>query len=100
MERGTEMQMGYLIPANDLEEAGLLCAACRGVLGRFIEDGRIILEVRDDEDEMDEEGDEDEKLWDTLLEHLPEALCELLEGFGISPKIILNVFVKEGGHEK
>lgn len=48
-ERRLEKAKEFLISADALEEANLLCAECRGELGCFIEDGRIIVEVRDNE---------------------------------------------------
>lgn len=95
-EGSSEKEKGYLIPADDLAAAGLLCAHCRGDLGHFIDDGRIILEVRDDETPGVDEGE----IWDTLREYMPDGLCALLEDDGYHPQMLWNYYKEEGWLEK
>ena len=90
-ERSSESEKGYLITADALKDAGLLCAACRGDLVCYIEEGRIIVEPSEDEEELDEG-----EIWDALREYLPEDLCGMMEDAGFSPESIWNT-LKEGG---
>ena len=50
-----------------------------------IEEGRILIEA----------PEEDEDLWDTLRDHLPEGLCALLEDQGADPEEVWDILKEE-----
>ena len=92
-EGNSESEKGYLITADALKDAGLLCAACRGDLVCYIEEGRIIVEPSEDEDE---ELDEDNEMWSILSMYLPVELLLKLEDAGCPPMDIWLILAKKG----
>ena len=76
---GTEK--GLYLPAELLEDAGFPHITGLDDLACTIEEGRILLELPDEED--------DAEAWDTLREELPEGVCALLEDLGADPGLVL-----------
>ena len=64
-----------------LEDAGFPHVTRLDDLACTIEEGRILLELPDEED--------DAEAWDTLREELPEGVCALLEDLGADPGLVL-----------
>ena len=86
---GTEK--GLYLPAELLEDAGFPHITGLDDLACTIEEGRILLELPDEED--------DAEAWDTLREELPEGVCALLEDLGADPTAVWDILEKEGWFE-
>ena len=86
---GTEK--GLYLPAELLEDAGFPHITGLDDLACTIEEGRILLELPDEED--------DAEAWDTLREELPEGVCALLEDLGADPTAVWDILEKEGWSE-
>ena len=78
---GTEK--GLYLPAELLEDAGFPHITGLDDLACTIEEGRILLELPDEED--------DAEAWDTLREELPEGVCALLEDLGADPTAVWDI---------
>ena len=65
------MEKGLYLPAEMLEDAGFSHVTRLDGLACTIEEGRILIEAPDEED--------DAEVWDALREELPEGVCALLE---------------------
>lgn len=77
-------EKGLFLPAELLEEAGFSSSVGLDDLACTIEEGRILLEPPEDED-----------LWDTLRDQLPEGLCALLEDLGADPEEVWDILEEE-----
>ena len=86
---GTEK--GLYLPAELLEDAGFPHITGLDDLACTIEEGRILLELPDEED--------DAEVWDALREELPEGVCALLEDLGADPTEVWDILEKEGWSE-
>lgn len=86
---GTEK--GLYLPAEMLEDAGFPHITGLDDLACTIEEGRILLELPDEED--------DSEVWDALREELPEGVCALLEDLGADPTAVWDILEKEGWFE-
>ena len=86
---GTEK--GLYLPAELLEDAGFPHITGLDDLACTIEEGRILLELPDEED--------DAEAWDTLREELPEGVCALLEDLGADPAEVWDILEREGWFE-
>ena len=86
---GTEK--GLYLPAELLEDAGFPHITGLDDLACTIEEGRILLELPDEED--------DSEVWDALREELPEGVCALLEDLGADPTAVWDILEKEGWFE-
>ena len=79
------MEKGLFLPAEMLEEAGFSPSVGLDELACTIEEGRILIEA----------PEEDENLWDTFRDHLPEGLCALLEDLGADPEEVWDILKEE-----
>lgn len=70
-----------------LELAGFSSVTSTGELDCFIEEGRILLELPDAEDDAD--------LWDALRDKLPVGICALLEDLGADPEEVWDILEEE-----
>ncbi len=86
---GTEK--GLYLPAEMLKDAGFPHITGLDDLACTIEEGRILLELPDEED--------DAEAWDALREELPEGVCALLEDLGADPTEVWDILEKEGWFE-
>ena len=86
---GTEN--GLFLPAEMLEDAGIPHITGLDDLVCTIEEGRILIEAPDEED--------DAEVWDALREELPEGVCALLEDLGADPTEVWDILEKEGWFE-
>lgn len=86
---GTEK--GLFLPAEMLEDAGFSHVTRLDDLTCTIEEGRILIEAPDEED--------DAEVWDALREELPEGVCALLEDLGADPTAVWDILEKEGWFE-
>ncbi len=82
---------GLYLPAELLEDAGFPHITGLDDLACTIEEGRILLELPDEED--------DAEAWDTLREELPEGVCALLEDLGADPAEVWDILEREGWFE-
>ncbi len=82
---------GLYLPAELLEDAGFPHITGLDDLACTIEEGRILLELPDEEDEAE--------AWDTLREELPEGVCTLLEDLGADPTAVWDILEEEGWFE-
>lgn len=87
--KGTEK--GLYLPTEMLEDAGFPHVTRLDDLACTIEEGRILLELPDEEDEAE--------VWDALREELPEGVCALLEDLGADPTAVWDILEKEGWFE-
>ena len=62
-----------------------------GELDCFIEEGRIVLELPDEEDEAE--------IWDALRDELPDELCARMEDAGLTAREVWDILEKEGWFE-
>lgn len=85
------MEKGLYLPAEMLEDAGFSHVTRLDDLACTIEEGRILLELPDEED--------DAEVWDALREELPEGVCALLEDLGADPTAVWDIWEKEGWFE-
>lgn len=82
---------GLYLPAELLEDAGFPHITGLDDLACTIEEGRILLELPDEED--------DAEVWDALRDELPEGVCALLEDLGADPTEVWDILEKEGWSE-
>lgn len=85
------MEKGLYLPAEMLEDAGFSHVTRLDDLACTIEEGRILIEAPDEED--------DAEVWDALREELPEGVCALLEDLGADPTAVWDILEKEGWSE-
>ena len=78
---------GLYLPAELLEDAGFSSATELDDLACTIEEGRILLELPDEEDNAD--------LWDALRDELPVGICALLEDLGANPEEVWDILEEE-----
>ena len=86
---GTEN--GLFLPAEMLEDAGIPHITGLDDLVCTIEEGRILIEAPDEED--------DAEVWDALREELPEGVSTLLEDNGADPTAVWDILEEEGCFE-
>lgn len=86
---GTEK--GLYLPAEMLKDAGFPHITGLDDLACTIEEGRILLELPDEED--------DAEAWDALREELPVDICALLEDLGAAPAEVWDILEREGWFE-
>ena len=78
---------GLYLPTELLEDAGFSSVTGLDDLVCTIEEGRILLELPDEEDEAD--------LWDALRDELPVGICALLEDLGANPEEVWDILEEE-----
>ena len=88
---GKKAGLVMVIPADVLELAGFSSVASAGGLDCFIEEGRIVLELPDEEDEAE--------IWDALRDELPDELCARMEDAGLTAREVWDILEKEGWFE-
>ena len=76
---------GLYLPAELLEDAGFSSVTGLDDLACTIEDGRILLELPDEKDEI----------WDALRDQLPDGICALLEDLGADPEEVWDILEEE-----
>lgn len=74
-----------------LELAGFSSVTSTGELDCFIEEGRIVLELPDEEDNAE--------IWDALRDELPDELCARMEDAGLTAHEVWDILEKEGWFE-
>ena len=84
---GKKAGLVMVIPADVLELAGFSSVTSAGELDCFIEEGRIVLELPDEEDEAE--------IWDALRDELPVGICALLEDLGADPEEVWDILEEE-----
>ena len=82
-----ETEKGLYLPAEMLEDAGFPHITGLDNLACTIEEGRILLELPDEED--------DAEVWDALREELPEGVCSLLEDLGADPTAVWDILKED-----
>ena len=82
---------GLYLPTELLEDAGFSSVTGLDDLVCTIEEGRILLELPDEEDEAD--------LWDALRDELPDTLCARMEDAGLTAREVWDILEKEGWFE-
>ncbi len=78
---------GLYLPAELLEDAGLSSVTGLDDLACTIENGRILLELPNEEDEAE--------IWDALRDQLPDGICALLEDLGADPEEVWDILEEE-----
>ena len=78
---------GLYLPTELLEDAGFSSVTGLDDLVCTIEEGRILLELPDEEDNAD--------LWDALRDELPVGICALLEDLGADPEEVWDILEEE-----
>lgn len=78
---------GLYLPAELLEDAGFSSITELDDLTCTIEEGRILIEAPDEEDNAD--------LWDALRDELPAGICALLEDLGVAPEEVWDILEEE-----
>lgn len=81
---------GLYLPAELLEDAGFSSATGLDDLACTIEEGRILLELPE-EDEAE--------IWDALRDQLPAELCARMEDTGLTAHEVWDILEKEGWFE-
>ena len=84
-------ERGLCVPVDVLELAGFSRLPDLGKLVYTIEEGRILIEAPDE--------DEEAEIWDALRDELPDELCAKMEDAGLTVHEVWDILEKEGWFE-